>query len=177
MTIFGRQPPPFSFGAELSAFPPPFSFEPGYLPWPPSCRGRQNAPNGACLECPDVTTSESPVQKKVPSVRVFAGVTSVIGSRPAAVRPLAPSQCAPSPRAASPACGPPFFLPCAPISCVRSARQMCAQKSPFSQLANTCFWATFGELDAHSTNVRKAGKRRGPSGTRRSRRRDALTKS
>jgi len=67
------------------------------------------------------------VQKKVLSVRVFAGVASVTGSTPAAVRPHAPSQRAPSLRATSPACGPPFFLPCALISCVRSARQMCAQ--------------------------------------------------
>jgi len=50
-------------------------------------------------------------------------------------------------------------------------------KSPFSQLANTSFGQHLASFDAHLTNVRKAGKRRGPSGTRRSRRRGALTRS
>jgi len=54
-------------------------------------------------------------------------------------RPLAPSQRVPSPRATSLACGPPFFMPCAPISCVRSARQMCAQKQAFANWLNGDF--------------------------------------
>ena len=66
---------------------------------------------------------------------MFAGVASVTGSRPAAVRPLAPSQRVPSPRATSPACGPPFFLPCAPISCVRSEK---------STLSPCVCWGGFG---------------------------------
>ena len=61
-------------------------------------------------------------QKKILSVRVFAGVASVPGSRPAAVRPLAPSQRAPSPQAASPTCGPPFFLHCGLLVCVQLAK-------------------------------------------------------
>ena len=108
--------------------------------------------------------------EKVLSVRVFAGVASVRVRRLAAVvlwllhsAPLLLEQrVRTSPRStgfcaiwdcisssSSPACGPPFFLPCAPISCVRSARQMCAQKQAFANWLNgDIFFYNGGAADA-----------------------------